>query len=346
MHRIVASSECSTASSQYHGGHLPAPPASEKNNKAFAARSLLAAVKHVAVATRAATFALLLAALSLTAACGSGGGSETGVGGTGASVTGSLNPAAISAGGEYTCTFPNSPIDCGFQEQAKVSGRASLVNFGRDGGTALRLHTEPGDNNITGSGEMERNDLWLTQADTDGYEGREQWWAHSILLPDDFAIPTWQMYVLFDFHNSNPGAGQANFHINNDPNGNLVFRGYGEGVQYGAVIGKPQKNVWYDFVYHVKWSSASDGFMEAWVNGKKILTYYGATLYAGQGVYLKLANYHTPVCDPYPACIGTHPPSSVIHDRVIRGSTALSVSSGPLEGVLTLVSGVLTASTQ
>jgi hypothetical protein len=32
----------------------------------------------------------------------------------------------------------------------------------------------------------------------------------------------------------------------------------------------------------------------------------------------------------------------VIHDRVIRGTTALAVSSGPLEGVLTLVNGVLT----
>jgi hypothetical protein len=49
-----------------------------------------------------------------------------------------------------------------------------------------------------------------------------------------------------------------------------------------------------------------------------------------------------PVCDPYPACIGTHAPSSVIHDRIVRGTTALAVSSGPLEGVLGLVNGVLT----
>jgi len=48
--------------------------------------------------------------------------------------------------------------------------------------------------------------------------------------------------------------------------------------------------------------------------------YDGANLW--QGSYLKLANYHTPVCDPYLACIGTHPPSSVIHDRVIRGTVA------------------------
>jgi len=237
-----------------------------------------------------------------------------------------------------------------------VSGRASLVNFGREGGTAVRLHTEPGDVDVASSGTMERNDLWLSQAATNGYEGQEGWWAHSILFPDDFAMPTWHMYVIFDFHNSGSGPWQANFHLNFAPGadstkpGNLIIRGYG-GVnsgdgQFTATIGQVTKNVWYDFVYHVKWSSGSDGYFDAWVNGVKKLSHRGPTLYSGQGVYLKLANYHTPVCDPYPACVGTHSASSVIHDRVIRGATALSVSSGPLEGVLILANGVLTLAQQ
>lgn len=332
----------------------------EASNTHFTS-SLAAVLKRATGAIRPTAMALLLAALSLTAACGSGGGGTSdavggsasgGGGGTVSSGGGAggttAPPAAISTAAVFTCTFASSPIECGLQEQAKVAGRGTLVNFGRSGATAVRLHTEPGDNNVVGSGDLERDDLWLSQVDTDGYEGREAWWAHSILLPDDFAMPTWQMYVLFDFHNTTNGAGQANFHVDFDPSGNMRFRGYGgatnSGGQYGAVIGKPEKNVWYDFVYHVKWSSASNGIMEAWVNGKKILTYSGATLYAGQGVYLKLANYHTPVCDPYPACIGTHPPSSVIHDRIVRGPTALSVAPGPLEGVLTLVNGLLVAS--
>jgi hypothetical protein len=248
----------------------------------------------------------------------------------------------------FLCTFVTGPTECGFQEQAKVPGRATLVNVARDGLTGVRLHTEPGDNNVTGSGEMERNDLWLTQAATDGYEGREQWWAHSFYLPSDFVIPTWHNYVFFDFHNTNTGGGQANFHVLNR-NGVLTFQGYGGVTQgnepvnpFSAPIGPIQKNVWYDFVYHVKWSSGSDGYFDAWVNGVQKLSHRGPTLYAGQGVYLKLANYHVPVCDPYPACIGTHAASSVIHDRIIRGTTPLAVSSGPLEGVLGLVNGVLT----
>ncbi|HJR70087.1 MAG TPA: heparin lyase I family protein [Gammaproteobacteria bacterium] len=254
------------------------------------------------------------------------------------------NPANVL----FLCTFVTGPTDCGFQEHAKVAGRATLVSNARDGGTGVRLHTEPGDSDVTGSGQMERNDLWLTQAATDGYEGREQWWAHSLYLPDDFVIPTWHNYVFFDFHNTALGDWQANFHVLNR-NGILTFQGYGGVTEsnqpvnpFSAPIGPIQKNVWYDFVYHVKWSSGSDGYFDAWVNGVKKLSHRGPTLYAGQGVYLKLANYHVPVCDPYPACIGTHAGSSVIHDRIVRGSAPLAVSLGPLEGVLDLVDGVLT----
>ena len=252
----------------------------------------------------------------------------------------------------FSCGFLASPTECGFSEQSKVPGRATLTSIARDGTTGLRLHTEPGDNNVASSGEMERDDVFLSQAASDGYEGHEAWWAHSIYFPDDFTTPTWESYVVFDFHNSAPGAWQANFHVaferqsDTTKPGLLSLFGYG-GVNSGdgrfaAALGEIQKKVWYDFVYHVRWSSGSDGFFDAWLNGKRVLSHRGPTLYAGQGVYLKLANYHSPVCDPYPACIGTHKASSVIYDRIIRGTTPLAVSSGALEGVLGFVNGILT----
>jgi len=288
--------------------------------------------------------ALLLAALSLTAGCGSGGGGG-GAGGFTAS------SGEISSAATFSCTFANLPTDCGFHEQAKVPGRASLVNFGREGTSAVRLHTEPGDDNTYGSGTHERNDLSLSQQDSDGYEGSEQWFAHSILFPDDFEIPpmstgtSWNWGAVFGWHNtSDDGVGQGNFTVFVYPNTaisqdrptGINFRGYGGDPnqgEFGAYVGPVIKNVWYDYVYHIKWSSGGDGFFEAWVNGERKLSHRGPTLYSGQGVYLKPANYHTP----------TGNPSSVIHDRIIRGSTALSVSPGPLEGVLTLVNGVLTS---
>jgi hypothetical protein len=242
----------------------------------------------------------------------------------------------------FSCSFPNSPLDCGFFEQAKVPGRASVLALGRDGLTAVRLHTEPGDNNVAGSGSNERDDLQLSQAASDCYEGREAWWAHSMLFPDDYVDPpmstdtSWNWGVVFDFHNSAPGAGQANFQItawpatalySDRPTGlefQVAYGDQGAPTVSRAPIGPVVRNIWYDFVYHVRWSSGSDGYIDAWVNGVQKLAHRGPTIYAGQGCYLKLANYHTPHGQP----------SSIVHDRVIRGSTPAAVALGALQGVL------------
>src|SRR5229473_4958696 len=65
------------------------------------------------------------------------------------------NPSAA----KYFCTFQRSWTECGFAEQAKVAGRASLVEAA--GMRGVRLHTKPGDSNVAGSGINERNDLQL-----------------------------------------------------------------------------------------------------------------------------------------------------------------------------------------
>ncbi|HET6278980.1 MAG TPA: hypothetical protein VFG08_09370, partial [Candidatus Polarisedimenticolia bacterium] len=63
---------------------------------------------------------------------------------------------SVAAEPKFSCTFATAPTDCGFRVQEKVPGRASIVNFGRDGGTAVRLHTRPGDSNVAGSRDMQR----------------------------------------------------------------------------------------------------------------------------------------------------------------------------------------------
>jgi len=205
-------------------------------------------------------------------------------------------------------------------EQKAGTNRATIVNIGPDGGTALRLHTEPGDNNVSGSGIHERNDVALPQKTTDCYEGREQWWEHTILFPDDYnsppSGPTRHWYALSGFHHTGK-TGQGNFTLYDEPGSGFVFGGFGGATvandashpgHFRAPGGPIRKNVWYDFVYHVKWSSGRDGFFDAWVNGVQKLSHNGPTLYVGQGCYLKLANYHT--------AFGL--PSSVIYGRVIR----------------------------
>ena len=240
-----------------------------------------------------------------------------------------LAPAAHAAERDFFCSFERLPTECGFHEQAKVKGRAILVERSRDGAKAVMLRTEPGDSNVNNSGERVRNDLALSQAATGCYEGNEQWWAHSLLFPGGPPIP--QSGLAFNFHHSERGGGQANFQLRMRPEG-LSFEVAG-GPQvawnsrspgrYYAKIGPIVRDRWYDFVYHVKWSSGGDGFFDAWVNGQQKLSYRGPTLYAGMGCYLKLANYHQATGQPF----------SIIHDRVVRGSSADAVSRTPLRGM-------------
>src|SRR6185503_4371446 len=139
-----------------------------------------------------------------------------------------------SSGTEFFCGFSATPGDCGFSEQAKAPGRATLVKIARAGGRGVRLRTEPGDHDVAGSGSAERNDLALSEAATGCREGAEQWWAHSVLFPDDYVAPpqsspggAWHWGVVFSFHHSG-SKGQANFHVDAmpDPIG-LRLRGYG-----------------------------------------------------------------------------------------------------------------------
>ena len=203
-------------------------------------------------------------------------------------------------------------------EQKAGTSRAKTVNI--DGGTVLRLHTEPGDRDVSGSGNHERNDVALSQATTDCYEGREQWWEHTIFFPDDYNSPPpgpgQHWYALSNFHHTGK-TGQSNFTLYHEPGVGFLFGGFGGTTvandpshpgYFSARGGPVRKNTWYNLVYHVKWSSGSDGFLDAWVNGTQKLTHRGPTLYKGMGCYLKLANYHTAFGQP----------SSVIYGRVIR----------------------------
>ncbi len=290
----------------------------------------------------------LLILLATLAACG-GGGSSGGSATTEPPPSGTAPPSSgtgPSASGtvEFFATFPNlgqfrtnpDPAD-GISDdniwwvEQKVPGRAVVVNVGRDGGSGLRLHTEPGDSDVSGSGTNERNDVALTQF-TDGVQGREQWWAHSILFPADFVdLPpnvggAWNYGSLMNFHDNAGGPTMGPAQLLFYPTG-LHYQIFGGDPANPSLseypVGPITRGVWYDFVIHVRWSSEADGFYQVWLNGKRLFQHTGPTLYRGSGVYLKLANYHT--------AFGQS--TSVIHDRVIRGTTWQVVSLTPLEEV-------------
>jgi len=211
--------------------------------------------------------------------------------------------------------------------QAAAPDRAMIVGPGRTGPTAVELTTEPGDINLFGSGADERADLALPPSPAYCNQGQQEWWAHSLMFPSGYVIPLLQSLisnwgVVFDFHNTG-ATGQANFQVVSLPTGLELWVAGGPKVVnsprdpdfYRLPIGAVQFDVWYDFVYHVLWSSGSDGYLQAWLDGKQVMSYSGPTLYVGQSCYLKLADYHT--------ALGL--PVSVIHSRVMRGATQADV---------------------
>lgn len=216
--------------------------------------------------------------------------------------------------------------------------RVSLVDCARTGRKALKLRTEPGDTNVEYSGDMERCDSYQCTpgtADRVLYTSGTQWWANSFMLTEETQLPHGEAYMLVDWHNYPEQFGQSNVIIGfanwNDPEpshwGQLMIQRFvgdpAKPTEHTVILGKPERDVWYDFVHHVHWSAKPDGFFRSWLNGRLVMDHVGPTLYqgAGQGVYFKLANYHAPVSTP----LGFQA-SSVIHDRVILGTTLASVT--------------------
>jgi len=261
-----------------------------------------------------------------------------------AAATAALAPLLVAAGaaaggphtGEaapFSCSFARPWSSCGFTAQAMSPERITQVDEG--GVPGVRLETLPGDERIAGSGGAERADLALSPEATGCSPGAEQWWTHSLLFPDDYTLPVasradpWPWGVVFDFHHTG-AEGQANYQVQlagKPPELQLAISG-GPKVSSGAPgsptrqfpIGPVIKNHWYQFVYHIRWSAGADGFFDAWLDGKRVLDYRGPTLYAGQGCYLKLANYHTPVGKPV----------SVVHARLRRAPSESGLGLGPL----------------
>ncbi|HYL72181.1 MAG TPA: heparin lyase I family protein [Candidatus Dormibacteraeota bacterium] len=235
----------------------------------------------------------------------------------------------------FSCSFAGPWSSCGFAAQARSTDRITGVEVA--GMHGVRLETLPGDEHIAGSGRAERTDLALSQEQTGCSQGAEQWWTHALFFPDDYSPPqataadSWPWGVVFDFHQTG-SEGQANFEIDvvgkppelqfSISGGPVVSSGTPGSPTRHFPIGPIIKNHWYRFVYHVRWSAQSDGFFDAWVDGRRVLDYRGATLYAGQGCYLKLANYHTPVGRAV----------AVVHAQLARAATRETLGLASLKG--------------
>lgn len=153
----------------------------------------------------------------------------------------------------------------------------------RQGGFALRVEVRQGDDPINASGN--RAELVLTSIRE--VEGNERYYARSTLWPDDYPYAaTWQLFTQWH-HEGNTGSPPMEFYVNGD---NLQLRANASEVVWTAPL---ERGGWHDFVFHVMWSSDPRvGFVELWYDEELVLPKrFVATMYAGQGNYLKMGLY-------------------------------------------------------
>ncbi len=180
---------------------------------------------------------------------------------------------------------------CGVQETA--DGRATIVTSPvRQGKYAARYEVQPGDHNV-GTGSGERTEV---KSCRHAVEGEEQWWAWSTMFAPGFSASNSDWNIFTQFHNSGTTGGRVEFFVNGN---NMQFVTHGGDLsnptERSCKIADKANGKWYDFVFHVKWSSSNSGFAEVWLGGKKVVQLTNVpTLYVGQDVYLKQGYYRSP----------------------------------------------------
>jgi Polysaccharide lyase len=183
------------------------------------------------------------------------------------------------------------------------------------------------------SNERARSQVFVGQDQADGYDGHEVWYAWSSMIAPGSVLETGGWNNLTSWHHTG-NVCPAPMHVavtNNGGAWNFRLDAWGGPLNESTCsnpyrktwnLGSVSTGRWYDFVVHVKWSADPNvGFVEVFVNGRRVLAKTNAaTLYSGQGVYLK-QGYDTG---------GSSGSTTVYNDgTVVAGSYAAALAAFP-----------------
>jgi polysaccharide lyase-like protein/Big-like domain-containing protein len=147
----------------------------------------------------------------------------------------------------------------------------------------------------------QRSQVYADQAQTDGYSGEEVWYAWSMYIAPGSSFEqnsAWNNLTSWH-HTGSSCPAPDHFEVDTTTGawtlhwsswgGPLDTTNCSNPYRKSWNFGTLQAGHWYDFVAHIKWSDdPSIGFVEFFLDGKKLLPLtHAATLYTGQGVYLK-----------------------------------------------------------
>jgi hypothetical protein len=203
----------------------------------------------------------------------------------------------------------------------QLQGPATIVrDHVREGGYAARFEVRPKpDLSVPGGDRSEA----LTR--TGEVAGTESWWAWSTYFDTDFnpnPNSAWNAFTQWH-HTGSSGQSNITFMVDTASSPwNIQINAFGGAQDQNKQVfplADFQRNVWYDFVFHVRWAPDNTGFVEVWVNGDRVVPLtYRPTTYAGEGVYLKQGLYR-----------GESSLTSVVyHDGMRRGTSFADVAQG------------------
>lgn len=111
---------------------------------------------------------------------------------------------------------------------------------------------------------------------------RERWYSFAVNFPSDGFQKDRDTEIISQWHQEGMGSPSASLNVRNDRLILIVGN-----VQTGSSnkdnidLGQVPKNSWNELIFHYVHSNGSDGLIEVWQNGKKILTRKGGNIYRG-----------------------------------------------------------------
>jgi hypothetical protein len=221
-------------------------------------------------------------------------------------------PAVAGAGVVWRGDFESGALTQYTGKQWVSPDRLQVVESPvAQGRYALKATVRQGDDPINASGN--RNELVFQGPEKEGSEYYYRW---QVMFASDFpSVRTWQLFTQWH-HDGCCGSPPVEFFV------------YGEEIRLTMTDSvtpwrtKLVRGVWQDFIFRVKWSpDPAVGFIELWHNGQQVLSKRSlATMYAGQGIYLKLGLYRNDTVQP----VGV-----VYHDGFTQGTRLEDVLPPP-----------------
>jgi hypothetical protein len=193
-------------------------------------------------------------------------------------------------------------------DRARPESIAVVTQPVRKGRYAVRVSLAPGD--IAAS--KERAELKIGDRAIErvrGRQGGEMWYGWSLLVPADYADPPGEHFQILGQWHHRPAESPVKGRVahGGGPPPLILHLAPHDGRHVLTLIGRAfpgdpgrklgarpvRQGAWTDLVFHVRWSTGNDGFVEAWLDGRPFTAgkVYGPTLYSPVSNYLRLGLY-------------------------------------------------------